>query len=315
MVKNNPLITDGDQLPAASSIRKLDVAAYVAASIVPAVLEVLGQRWSLGIVQALLLDGKSFGQLLRELNIPRSTLAARLKHLQTMGCVLQSPSGYGLSESGQALLPIASLAMAWDAPAATHASCAGLIHRCSQQLSPVLVCAHCERPIRASDLKLGAPGERPHLIDFPKPLRRSRAGFSAQGPLRATDILGDRWTALIVALVFYGVQRYSDLEHHLAIAPNILADRLLRLCAGDVLLHQGTRYRFSERGQQLFPLIIALMNWGDRWLRQAGQTPAPMLHLPCGHMLQPALRCGACGDTADQPSLQAVSAAQANQGA
>ena len=82
--------------------RPLAVTAHVAASIVPAVLDVIGQRWSLAIIQALLLEDKSFGQLLRGLHIPRSTLAARLKHLHAMRCLQPASAGYRLTASGQA---------------------------------------------------------------------------------------------------------------------------------------------------------------------------------------------------------------------
>ncbi len=285
------------------STHLLDVTAHVTASIVPAVLDVLGQRWSLAIIQALLLREKTFGQLLQELNIPRSTLSARLKHLQAMQCLEPSAGGYQLTEAGQALLPIASLAQAWDSPLVAPQASPLFVHACGQRLGPDLVCAHCAESIRATDIHLDSPGERPDLRGLPKPLRRSRAEFSLEDSLSAAAILGDRWTALIVALGFYGVQRYSDIERHLAIAPNILADRLQRLCVGEVLVREGLRYRFSERGLQLFPLIVALTEWGDRWLRAEGQAPTRMRHLPCGHVLRAELRCSCCGQVVVLGSL------------
>ena len=305
MVANDAFKARGHQLPIHPS-SPLAVAAHVAASIVPAVLDVIGQRWSLAIIQTLLLEEKSFGQLLHELDIPRSTLAARLKHLQAMRCLLVSATGYRLTEAGQALLPVISLARAWDATSVAMPVAPEIIHQCTRQLLPVLVCRHCSRPIQLRDIQLGTPGEPPQLGDLPKPLRRSRAEFSAEHSLSATEILADRWTAMIVALAFYGVSRYSDLLRHLSIAPNILADRLLRLCEGGVLLREGPSYRLSERGLQLFPLIVALMCWGDRWLRAAGQTQSGMFHQPCGHVLETELRCGRCGQHADLRSIQAA---------
>jgi len=282
----------------------LAVTAHVTASIVPAVLDVIGQRWSLAIIQALLLEDKSFGQLLRELHIPRSTLAARLKHLQAMRCLEPSPAGYSLAEAGRALLPIISLARAWDVSVVPETQGYELIHCCGERLLPLLVCRHCAQPIHVRDIQLGAPAELPRLGDLPKPLRRSRAEFSAGEPLSATEILGDRWTAMVVALAFYGVQRYGDLKRHLSIAPNILADRLLRLCEGGVLLREGHCYRLSERGLQLFPLIVALMAWGDRWLRETGQTQTGLRHRPCAQLLEPELRCGCCAGWVDLQSVQ-----------
>lgn len=291
------------------STRSLDVAAHVAASIVPAVLDVIGQSWSLGIIEALLLGDKSFGQLLLELSIPRSTLSARLKHLAAMRCLEPSSNGYRLTPSGQALLPVVSLARAWDSAADIRSN--GFMHQCGRVFSPVLVCACCVRPVRAKDIHLDSPGDIPQLQSLPKPARRSRAEFSANQGLNAAELLGDRWTALIVALGFYGVQRYSDIARHLAIAPNILADRLLRLCDGQVLLRETEHdtgrpvYRFSERGLQLFSLIVVLIEWGDHWLRPAQQLPTLMRHLPCGQVLKPLLRCSSCSENVSIGSLSA----------
>lgn len=279
------------------STQSLDVAAHVAASIVPAVLDVLGQRWSLAIIQALQQQETSFCQLLAALGIPRSTLAVRLKHLQSMGCLEPAAHGYRLSAAGHALLPVVSLAQAWSGNNRVIYR-----HACGRDFVPVLRCAHCLEPIRARDISLEAPGEPPDL-KLPKPLRRSRAEFSLPASFGAAEILGDRWTALIIALGFFGVQRYSDLARHLAIAPNILAARLQRLCEEQVLRRDGPRYHFSESGLQLFPLIVALSEWGDNWLRPPGQRPTRMVHLPCGHTLSPQLCCGGCGQPAGLESL------------
>ena len=296
--------------------RTLAVTAHVNASIVPAVLDVIGQRWSLAIIQALLMEDKSFGQLLQVLDIPRSTLAARLKHLQAMRCLQPSAAGYGLSGAGQSLLAITSLAREWDRAVLPLSKAPELFHQCGQRLQPVLVCSHCGQAIHVRDIRLAAPGEPPQLGDLPKPVRRSRAEFSADCPLTATEILADRWTAMIVALAFYGVQRYSDLLRHLHIAPNILADRLLRLCAGGVLLRDGPVYRLSERGLQLFPLIVALMAWGDRWLRVASQSQTSLRHQPCGHLLEPELRCACCAGRVDLQGIRLaeVSSQSGNKG-
>lgn len=283
----------------------------MAASIVPAVLDVIGQSWSLVIIEALLLREMSFGQLLLELSIPRSTLSARLKHLAAMRCLEPTSNGYRLTPSGQALLPVVSLVQAWDK--AVYPGSNRYMHSCGEAFFPLLVCSCCARPVRAKDIHLDSPGDIPELQYLPKPARRSRAEFSANQGLNATELLGDRWTALIVALGFYGVQRYSDIARHLAIAPNILANRLLRLCDGHVLLretdHETGRpvYRFSERGLQLFSLIVVLIEWGDHWLRPVHQSPTMMRHLPCGQVLKPLLRCSSCGETASIGSLTLAS--------
>lgn len=289
----------------------LDVTAHVAASIVPAVLDVIGQRWSLAIIQALLLSAKSFGQLLAELQIPRSTLAARLKHLQAMACLAACGDGYQLTSAGQALLAVVSLARDWDARRGAPVVPA-LLHSCGQALQPSLLCGHCLLPIEVRDIRLDSAGLAPQMASLAKPLKRARAEFAAEQQLTAAAILSDRWTALIVALIYFGVQRYGDIARHLQIAPNILADRLLRLTEGGVLLRatdgQPSRplYRFSAEGLQLFPLIVALTNWGDHWLRPHYQASTQMSHRPCGQPLQPQLHCASCGQGVTLASLSAA---------
>lgn len=300
-------------MPTASALLApppLDVSAHVAASIVPAVLDVLGQRWSLAIVQALLLGAKSFGQLLIELEVPRSTLAARVKHLQAMHCVEACAAGYQLTASGQALLAVLSLARDWDARRGAPVPAAWQ-HSCGQPLQASLRCGHCLQSVEVRDIHLHTAGVPPSAAHLAKPLRRARAEFAAEPQLTAAGILGDRWTALIVALIYFGVQRYGDIARHLQIAPNILADRLLRLSEGGVLQRETDEqnprplYRFTADGLQLFPLIVALTDWGDQWLRPHYQASTQMLHRPCGQPLQAQLHCACCGEAVTLASLSA----------
>ncbi len=287
----------------------LDVTAHVAGSIVPAVLDVIGQRWSLAIIQALLLQTKSFSQLLAELSIPRSTLASRLKHLQQMTCLSAVTNGYQLSPAGQALMPVIVLANTWDKAAGLAQPQVMFRHQCAQPLAVDLHCSVCEAAVKAQDTVLDAAGEPLELDGLPKPARRSRAEFSSTQSLTSAEILGDRWTALVVALGFYGVHRYSDIARHLGIAPNILADRLQRLSEGGVLERQlegqtdRALYQLSARGLALFPLIVALTQWGDCWLRPRTSSPTRLRHLPCGQLLHGKLVCKACNNSVTAASL------------
>ncbi len=98
----------------------------------------------------------------------------------------------------------------------------------------------------------------------------------------ACDLLGDRWTMLVIREAFYGVSRFDDLRADLGIPRGILSTRLKTLVAQGVLekhpyRESGARvrheYRLSERGRDLGIALIALMQWGDRHLRH---DPAPL---------------------------------------
>jgi DNA-binding HxlR family transcriptional regulator len=121
---------------------------------------------------------------------------------------------------------------------------------------------------------------------------------------RSLDVLGEWWTLLIVRDAFFGVRRFEDFVADLRISRNILTDRLETLVSHQVL--ERTRYqqnpdryeyRLTERGRELFPVLIALMEWGDRWLStdEVGGAPLIVTHHDCGHDITGPLRCGHCG--------------------
>jgi len=120
---------------------------------------------------------------------------------------------------------------------------------------------------------------------------------SIQGTL---DLIGDRWTLLILRNIFRGVRRFSALQSDLGIAKNLLAERLQRLVEYDVV-HKVEyqdrpvryEYRLTSRGQELSPALVALMNWGDRWCSD-GEPPIVLVHDACGSPLEQQIRCQAC---------------------
>jgi DNA-binding HxlR family transcriptional regulator len=88
---------------------------------------------------------------------------------------------------------------------------------------------------------------------------------------RALAVVGDGWTLLILREFFLGSQRFGEFEKALGIAPNILAQRLGRLVEDGLVRITDTArngraqaYVLTERGRDLFPVLVALMQWGDR---------------------------------------------------
>ena len=100
---------------------------------------------------------------------------------------------------------------------------------------------------------------------------------------RALGLVGDGWCLLILRDAFLGLSRFGEFERSLGLAKNILADRLDRLVAGGVLIREGEgrpRYHLTEKGADLLPAMIALTQWGDRWL--AGGAPPMLFEGPDG---------------------------------
>jgi DNA-binding HxlR family transcriptional regulator len=120
---------------------------------------------------------------------------------------------------------------------------------------------------------------------------RTPLGDVACSIARATDLFADAWTALIMRDVLTGVTRFDDLAHDLGISRKVLAARLARLVREDVLVREQYQerppredYRATEKGKDLYPVLLALMNWGDRWYSvQRSASPRPPPHLRPRH--------------------------------
>jgi DNA-binding HxlR family transcriptional regulator len=115
---------------------------------------------------------------------------------------------------------------------------------------------------------------------------------------RAMDVLGERWTFLILREAFYGVRRFTDMQRSLGIARNILSARLHTLVSSGILERRRYQeeperfeYRLTEAGRGLYPAIIAIMRWGDEHLSDA---PPVELHHSCGELADPVLVCRHC---------------------
>ena len=123
---------------------------------------------------------------------------------------------------------------------------------------------------------------------------------------RALDILGDRWTFLILREAFFGVRHYDQFLSNLGIATNILSNRLKRLVENGIMEKnrdstdsRRIKYRLTEKGRDLYPVTLAFMQWGDRWLADEKGPPLLLYHKQCGHRLTPVMCCDHCGESID----------------
>jgi DNA-binding HxlR family transcriptional regulator len=115
-------------------------------------------------------------------------------------------------------------------------------------------------------------------------------------------VVGDKWTLLVLREAFYGLRRYDDFLRVIGCARNILSDRLRKLVDHDVLARVAYRdagqreryeYRLTQRGLELFPVLMALMQWGDRWLAGKPGPPVVVEHRDCRARVHAELRCTA----------------------
>ncbi len=98
------------------------------------------------------------------------------------------------------------------------------------------------------------------------------------------DIIGESWSLLIIREAFFGVRRFEEFQSELGIARNILTSRLKKLCLNEILervpIKEGARrheYILTHKGKELMPVLIALTQWGDKWV--FGENAEPVIFL------------------------------------
>jgi DNA-binding HxlR family transcriptional regulator len=118
----------------------------------------------------------------------------------------------------------------------------------------------------------------------------------------AVGILGERPTFLVLREAFNGVRRFDDMQRRTGMPRQVLSQRLARLVAEGLLRkvryqESGQRsrdeYRLTDRGLDLYPVLVALMEWGDRYASDADGPPVLLRHRDCGEPVQLQLTCAA----------------------
>ena len=118
---------------------------------------------------------------------------------------------------------------------------------------------------------------------------------------RSVEVIGEWWTPLVLREVFFGRRRFEEILQGLGISRNILTDRLATLVEHGILdrvRYQEApvrhEYRLTEKGRDLFPVLVALQNWGDKWESPSG-APIVLYHRDCEEPVGAALTCATCG--------------------
>src|SRR4051794_2065688 len=106
---------------------------------------------------------------------------------------------------------------------------------------------------------------------------------------RSLELIGERWTLLIIRDVFLGIRSFDDFQRSLGVARNVLQGRLERLVDGGILERvpyqerpERFEYRLTEMGIDLWPVVVSLLHWGDKHLARGGGPPVIMEHRDCG---------------------------------
>lgn len=120
---------------------------------------------------------------------------------------------------------------------------------------------------------------------------------------KALEVVGERWTLLIVRDVMNGHRRFGELQRGLGIARNVLSARLQRLVEEDILERRAYQtnperheYFLTEKGLDLWPALVALLHWGDRHSAEPAGPPMLVVHKGCGGAVTDRGLCERCGE-------------------
>lgn len=127
---------------------------------------------------------------------------------------------------------------------------------------------------------------------------------------RALEVVGERWTLLILRDAVLGLTRFEEFQDSLGIASNTLTSRLRLLCDEGVLERVADperpgrpKYVITDKGRELGPALIALMKWGDRHYPTPSGPPRLALHAGCGGSVGPDLHCDRCGNPVEYADI------------
>ncbi|MFE1599450.1 winged helix-turn-helix transcriptional regulator [Methylobacterium sp. ID0610] len=289
-------------------------------------VRILSDAWAFLIIREAFFGARRFETFRAALDMPRATLTERLKALTRDGVFRQVQAGdaatrfeYRLTRAGLDLYPsfIALMQFGDRWLAGAEGPPLRLIHAgCGCESRPYVACSACSEPVRVREVAYrDGPGAGKTPVDGSRRSRRASdpAQFDRGRPSsvsKALQIIGDRWSFLVIREAFFGRRRYDKLQTELNIAPNILTDRLARLVGSGVFERhkyqespERFEYRLTEMGRDLYGPMIMMMAWGDRWL--AGDEPPLLLtHRTCGRDFTPVVVCSACRQPIDSRSMR-----------
>jgi DNA-binding HxlR family transcriptional regulator len=123
---------------------------------------------------------------------------------------------------------------------------------------------------------------------------------------RSLSVIGDRWTLMILRDCFVGLRRFEQFEASLGITRHVLADRLKKLVDEGVLKKMPygdapvrEEYRLTERGFDLYSVVLSIVQWGDRHMADERGAPIVRRHVKCGQVVKGKMICADCGEDLD----------------
>jgi DNA-binding HxlR family transcriptional regulator len=279
------------------------------------ILGLLGDEWTLLIIQQSLLGATRYGEFMERLPISNSVLTNRLRALTDNGLLVRTTyrtrpvrAEYLITQRGRAFWPVLLSIWEWErrwVPDHVH-RLPGMHHTvCDSDFAPTLTCRSCAEVVTEKEVaaRWGPSGSWPRSVPEAVTRRRSTTedNRGQAGLFPATmSVFGNRWAAALLVCAFLGTSRFTDFQTQLGAPPSLLAGRLQTFCANGVLCvarqtgPTRARYQLTEKGRAFFPVIITALQCGQHWFH-APEGPAVLItHLGCGEPFTGGLTCDQC---------------------
>ena len=289
------------------------------ASSINRALDQIGDKWCLLIIQEVFWGINSFNEMKTAMGVSRGVLSDRLKWLQSVDCLQLKPDRaggrrmrYHLTKKSIDLYENALMAMSWErqyfkTPLLDRAPLTHL--KCGKVFTPELRCRSCGELVIPSDVEY-RPGPGAALDKREMKVRRRSSVPIEDVPSKRSlyknliNIIGDRWTANLLALSFHGLTRFDQFHTELPIATNILSNRLKFLVDQGIFRQSAYQqqprryeYKLTKKGEATFPVFQTLQQWGDKWCNDDSKgKPMRSIHKNCGATLHARVCCSECGE-------------------
>ena len=281
--------------------------------------ELAADRWGFLVILGAFRGNRRFQDWERSAGFTPSVLANRLRHMIDVGVLRQRPIDtasermeYGLTDKGLGLHAWALAVWRWERDWHDPSSLAAddrfpvLVHRsCQADTTPQFVCDCCAAPLEPEAVTW-RPGPGLDGKNYLTGLTSRRAG-STPSEARpkyaggAFDLIGDRWTLALIVALLQGIRRYEALRTEVGVSTNILALRLKRMVEDGLIARERPgehterfEYALTDKGRALFPVVLGLTQWADRWLSGKGGIRFHMHHATCHADSRTEVRCDAC---------------------
>ena len=273
-------------------------------------LGVLGDEWTLLIVQQALLGAHRYAEFATALPISNAVLTNRLQsmvgeNLLTRREYATRPprSEYLTTARSRALWPMLTSVWAWERawvpdhveplPRMRHSLCHSIF-------APQVVCRSCTEPVTHGDVSAqwGPTGSWQRSIPASVNRRRSTQRRSSAGVLfpQTMSVMGDRWAFAVLVAAFVGVRRFTDFQEQLGAPPGTMAARLSTFTAEEILIRRHDGYDLTDKGRAFFPVLVCALHWAQHFYADALGPAVVLTHAGCGRRFVAVLACDRCGD-------------------